>query len=336
MPREISDSVVVITGASSGIGRATAESFARQQATVVLASRREEALEQVAGECQRLGARTLVVPTDVTDEVAVRQLARRVVEEFGRLDVWVNNAAVTLFGRLEECPSDEYRKVIETNLLGYVHGARAALPAFREQGSGVLINVSSVVASAAQPYTSAYCITKAGVRSLSDCLRMELSLDDHHDIHVCTVLPASIDTPFFQHAANHTGRAIKALDPVYPPEQVAEAIVKLAERPKREVIVGNAGRLMHAGSVLMPGMFEKQNARVVDRNHLQQRPAGPSCGNLFEPSSEGSRRTGGWQLFSAQQQNGTGSFATAGIALGAAALMYAAWRWREAKPAVLS
>ena len=332
MPRSLSDSVVVITGASSGIGRATAESFARRQATVVLASRREDALQEVVRECENLGGKAIAVPTDVTDEEAVGQLARRAIEAFGRMDVWVNDAAVTLFGRFDECPSDEYRKVIETNLMGQIYGARAAMQHFREQGSGVLINLSSVVASAPQPYTSAYCLTKAAVRSLSDCLRMELALEDNHDIHVCTAMPASIDTPFFQHAANHTGRAVKALDLVYPPEQVAEAIVGLADRPKREVIVGNAGRMMHAQSVLAPASYERMGARMIDRNHLQNRPAPSTRGNLFEPSSGGSHRSGGWQVRNSQLSSSTSSAtAKTGMALGAAALLFAAWRWRDSQ-----
>ncbi len=140
MPRKVGDAVVVITGASSGIGRATALAFARRGATVVVAARREQALRGVATECEQLGGRALAVPTDVTDEAAVRSLARRAVESFGRVDVWVNNAAVGLFGRFEDTPLEAYRRVIETNLFGYIYGARAALPIFREQGSGVLIN----------------------------------------------------------------------------------------------------------------------------------------------------------------------------------------------------
>lgn len=195
MPRPIKDSVIVITGASSGIGRATALDFAKQGATLLLAVRREAPLQELAAECERLGGKALAVPTDTTDEEAVQALARLGVETFGRLDVWVNNAAVTLFARFEEAPPEVFRQVIETNLFGYIHGARAALPYFREQGSGILINVDSVVGAAPQPYTSAYFISKHGIRGLSGCLRMELHLDNAADIHVCTVMPATFDTP---------------------------------------------------------------------------------------------------------------------------------------------
>jgi NAD(P)-dependent dehydrogenase (short-subunit alcohol dehydrogenase family) len=210
MSRKLRDSVVVITGASTGIGRATALAFARQGAHVALASRREDALERTAQECRSFGARALVVPTDVTDEAAVEQAAQNAFQEFGRLDVWVNNAAVTAFGRFEETPPEVYRKVIETNLFGYVHGARAALPYFREQGSGTLINVSSVVGVAGIPYVNSYVTSKFAIRGFSESLREEMA---DEPINVCTILPSSIDTPLFQQGANFMGWGSKPLPP---------------------------------------------------------------------------------------------------------------------------
>lgn len=211
---ELHDAIVVITGASSGIGRATAHAFARSGATVVLASRREPALQDTLQECERLGGRGIVVPTDVCEADQVERLCEKAVERYGRVDVWINNAAVTLFGRLEETPRDAYEKVIQTNLMGCVNGAREAIRQFREQGHGRLINVSSMVAHAGQPFTSAYVTSKWGIRGLSECLRMELA--DAPDIHVSTILPASIDTPLFQRAANYVEQPVKAMTPVYP------------------------------------------------------------------------------------------------------------------------
>jgi NAD(P)-dependent dehydrogenase (short-subunit alcohol dehydrogenase family) len=295
MPRKVRDSVVVITGASSGIGRATALAFAKEGASVVLAARREQPLRQAATECEALGGRALAVPTDVTDEGAVKELARRAVENFGRIDVWVNNAAVTLFGRFEETPPEVYRRVIETNLFGYIHGARAALPYFREQGSGVLINNASMVAKVPQPYTSPYVISKHGIRALGECLRQELSLDGAKDIHVCTIMPATFDTPFFQHAANYTGRAAKAMPPVYPAERVAKTIVRRARRPRRETFVGNAARMLNSQFAMAPGLTERMVATMVDRQHLADEPAPPAPGNVLGPMEEWTGVSGGWE-----------------------------------------
>jgi len=292
MPRKLQDAVVVITGASSGIGRATALEFAGRGASVVLAARSEHTVREVATECERLGAQALDVPTDVTDEQAVQRLARQAIEHFGRIDVWVNDAAVTLFGRFGEEPPDAYRRVIETNLFGAIHGARAVLPYFREQGSGVLINLSSISARVPQPYTSAYSLTKSGIASLSESLREELL--DVKDIHVCTVLPATIDTPIFQHAANYTGRAVQAMPPVYPVEQVARAIVKCAQKPQREVVVGGGGLMLTFMRTLSPGLAERVMARQVEKTHLTDQPAEPTPGNVFTPLPEMNSVTGGW------------------------------------------
>jgi short-subunit dehydrogenase len=291
---KLKDAVVVITGASSGIGRATALEFAKKGATLLLAARREDALNQVVEECREHGVEATAVPLDVTIEEDVKGLARRAIERYGRIDVWVNNAAVTLFARFEEAPSEVYRRVIDTNLFGYIHGARAALPYFREQGKGVLINVDSVVGEAAQPYTSAYVISKYGIRALGDCLRMELNLDGTHDIHVCTVMPPSVDTPLFQQGANYTGRTPKALEPVYSAETVAQAIVQLAQKPRREMIVGTAGKLMAMEAKYMPGFYERSGAKQIDQGHFMDKPAQPTPGNLWDPMPEYASVSGGW------------------------------------------
>jgi NAD(P)-dependent dehydrogenase (short-subunit alcohol dehydrogenase family) len=293
----VKDAVVVVTGASSGIGRATALAFAGHGAAVVLAARREQALDEVARECESAGGQSLAVPTDVTDFKAVDELARRAVERFGRIDVWVNDAAVTLFSPFLDAPLEDFRRVLDVNVMGYVHGAKAALPRMKEQGQGVIVNVSSVVGGVPQPYTHAYSMAKAAIRALSVSLRQELMLEGSpsRNIKVASVLPATIDTPFFDHAANYTGRATRAMPPVYPPERVARAIVNLVRVPRREVIVGPMGRNLLAQAKLAPGLAEKMMAMQVDKTHLSRtEPAPATDGNLHQPASGAGSVGGGW------------------------------------------
>lgn len=293
---ETEPKVAVITGASSGIGRATAVEFARQGYNVVLAARRNDALLDVAAECREEGVQAATVVADVTDEAAVINIGDNAVATFGRIDVWVNDAAVMLYGKFEEVPLDEFEQVIDTNLFGYVHGARVALKQFKLQGYGTLINIDSVNAVAPLPYTSAYNISKYAVRGLSHSLRMELELDGLSEtIHVCNVMPASVDTNLFQNAANYTGREVRALEPVYDPKYVAKQIVKLADDPKREVIVGPAGRLMAAEFSFLPKLYERAMSRFGNRNNLGREPALDTTGNLYEPVKGNDGIYGGWR-----------------------------------------
>ena len=290
MARDLSKSVVVVTGASSGIGRATAFAFASAGAAVVLAARREAPLRTAAAECERRGGRALAVPTDMRDEAAVQRLADAAAERFGGIDVWINNAGVTLMGRFEDAPSDLWREVLEVNLFGYANGARAAIPHLRARGGGAIVNVGSVNSRVGAPYASAYVASKFAVRGFAECLRDELR---GTGIDVSTVLPASIDTPLFQHAANFAGRPVKPLRPVLRPERVAAAIVRCAKRPRREVVVGFSGRQLIAVHDLALPLFERVMSRNVEREHFLQRPAEPSPGNLPEPDRRWTGITGG-------------------------------------------
>ncbi len=276
MPRTI-----VITGASSGIGRATALRFAKTGEHLVLASRGEEALQALADECRREGAKVKVVPTDVADHAQVKELASTPK----RIDVWINDAGVGAFAPFTELPVRELRRIVEVNLLGVAYGSREALKRMQEQGHGVPINLSSVLGEVPQPTAAAYAMTKAAIRSLSEALRSEMAPTKR--IHVCTVLPEGIDTPFYRHAANHTGRAVKATPPVTSAGRVARAIVRLADHPRPETFVGRNGAILAAWHRLTPRPAEAAMAAITataqfgDESDEGDDGAAPSSGILF-------------------------------------------------------
>ena len=295
MPRaNLERQVTVITGASGGIGRATAHAFATRGAIVVLAARRAEALEEVARECREIGAAdVLAVPLDVADADAAAALAHDTVSRFGRIDVWVNNAAVVLYGRAEEVPDNVWRRVIETNLFGAYHGARAALPWFREQGSGVLVNVSSILGKAGSPFQSAYVASKHAVRALSDSVRQEVV--DADDIHVCTVLPGPVDTPLFRSGANYTGWRVVPPGAPVDPARVAAGIIRCATQPTREVVVGASTRAGLLVTRIAPALAESVAARAISKVHFDKVPSPRTEGNVFAPLEEAGRVDDRWR-----------------------------------------
>jgi NADP-dependent 3-hydroxy acid dehydrogenase YdfG len=292
MARKLRDAVVVITGASSGIGREAAAQFAEEGARLVLAARDGEALEEVAAICRARGVDAIGVPTDVADERSVEALRDAAVDRFGRIDVWVNDAGVYMMGSVESTPSEAYERLFETNLLGVVHGARAALGEFRKRGSGVLINVGSLAGKVAYANASAYCASQHAVHAFTESLRQELV---GTDIQACLVAPGSVDTPMFQHAANFTGREITARKPVYPPERVASAIVASAKRPRRERRIGGLPvftSLMHA---LLPAVYERTQPRLVEHESLGEGHRPATRGNLQRPLAPHDVH-GGWKI----------------------------------------
>ena len=272
----------MITGASSGIGRATAIAMAHQGARLALAARDPVALAAVRTQCEEIGCEAIAVPTDVSDQSLVDALAESAAQRFGRVDVWVNNAGVIAYGLFEQTPADVFERVIATNLFGQVNGARAALRQFRRQEHGVLINVCSVWGRITSPYVSAYVTSKFAIRAFSECLREELR--DAPDIHVITILPQAVDTPIFRRAANFSGRGVRCLPLSREPQDIAERIVACAQDPKREVTDRRFGRLLEAARALSPALWEKLSPTLFKRMALTPTSAETTDGNLFQPN----------------------------------------------------
>jgi short-subunit dehydrogenase len=277
--RNKSAQVVVITGASSGIGQCSALEFSKDGASLVLAGRDKEALEAVRNTLTTPGD-AISVPCDVTDLGSVQNVCRTAVEHFGRIDVWLNNAVVGVYGDFEDVPLRVFRHVFETAFFGYVHGAAAALVQFRKQSSGVVINVASVLGTIGIPHMSSYVAAKHAVIGFSECLRQELS---NTGIAVCTVIPAAIDTPFYDHAANFTGRRIHPLPPVYRPELVANAIVEVAAKPRKQIFVPRSAAVLPLLRALAPTVTEGISARLINRFQIGRERVATTPGNLYEP-----------------------------------------------------
>lgn len=282
----LQDQCVVITGASSGIGRETALRFAARGASVVAAARNRLALGSLVREIQRQGRRCHAVVTDVADWPQVKRLAQEAAGAFGRIDVWVNNAAVIEYATVDQMTIEEFDRVIRVNLLGTIYGAKAALEHMKRQDSGTIINVASIVAERAVPLLAAYCASKYGIKGFTQSLRLELEREKSR-IKVSLILPASVNTPLFNHARSKIRVKPMPLPPVYDPRVVADAIVHAAEHPRPRIVVGGGGRFL--------GVVERLSPRLADRYMLQGDRAARrqmtdqpenSRDNLFEPLEE--------------------------------------------------
>lgn len=307
---------VVITGASSGIGQATAEAFAREGARLVIAARDGDALEDVAGRCRQLGAEVLVVATDVTQPDQVATLARRALDFAGGIGVWVSNVGVGAVGAFHAVPLAVHAQVIRANLIGHMNDAHAAIPVFLRQGHVVFVNMISLGGFAAAPFAAAYSASKFGLRGFAEALRGELA--PHPGIHVCDVYPAFVDAPGIAHGANYTGRALSAPPPLLDPRRVAEVITGLARRPRPTTMVGLPTALVRLGHAISPELSTRLMARFLRAYFARAPRAAPSSGNLFAPPADPDGIDGGLR---SPGQRGGAVVAVAGLALiGALAL----------------
>jgi short-subunit dehydrogenase len=305
---------VVVAGASSGMGKATALAFARTGARLFLLARRQDALEEAAHACEGAGSpRAVAIPGDVVDPAALEALAARAMEETGRIDVWVNMAGVGAVGPFEQVPLELHRRIVDTNLVGAMNGCWAVLPHMLARDRGVIINMVSIGARLPQPFAAAYTASKWGLAGFTDALRHEVLARSR--VQVCGVYPAIVDTPAVLHAANYTGRAFTGTAPVLAPAHVAARIVALAGRPRRALNIG-AMHAMVPGFWLAPDAFGQAFARMM-RRAFQRGPRAPRTdGALLAPIAEGTGTAMGWGI-AAQQRLQVQAL---GVALGLVAL----------------
>jgi short-subunit dehydrogenase len=285
--------VVVVTGASSGIGRATATGLSHHGARLVLSSRSAGSLEEVAGECRAAGAAEVVtVVADVLDEADVARIRDVAVQAFAQVDGWVHTAAVVAYGRFEDVPSETFRRVLDTNMHGTVHAARVALRQFRRQGHGTLVLTGSLLGEIATPYMSSYVASKWAVRGLARVLAIEAR--DTPDIHVCAVSPGGVNTPVYLQAANYAGFLGRPPPPVDPPEKVAAAILRSLtdHRPRRWV--GAANLVARFGFTALPRVFDALVGPLMRAGGLSREAVEPHDGNVFAPVPAGEAVHGTW------------------------------------------
>lgn len=284
--------VVLVVGASSGIGRATAQRLAARGDHLVLAARAEDPLEDAVEECLRRGAASARAATlDVRDRETVQQAVEQLLAEHGRLDALVHAAAVVAVGRFEDVPGEVFDAVVETNVLGVANVARAVLPAMRARGAGNLVLLGSVLGQTAAPSMTPYVVSKWAVRSLGRQLQLENR--DVPGLHVTVVSPGPVDTPIYRQAANYQGNEAKAPFPVEPADRVADAVVSALDRPRPAVSVGWANPLMRLGFTAVPFLYDALVGPLMRVLAMRPDPAPPTSGNVLDPQPELESVSGG-------------------------------------------
>jgi NAD(P)-dependent dehydrogenase (short-subunit alcohol dehydrogenase family) len=285
---------VLVTGASSGIGRATAVELAGRGAQLVLVARGREALEEAAAEVRAAGAAAVVVcPADVLDEEAVRAAVTAAVDRFGRLDVVVHAAQVMAYGTIEEVPRKVFETVVETAVHGTANVARVVLPVFRQQEAGHLLIVNSLLGQVATPLLGSYIAAKWGQLGLIRVLQQETR--DVPGISVSAVQPGGVDTPIYVQAASWTGSTGRPPPPVYSPQRVARVVLATLDRPRRQVQAGLFNPLITAGFRLFPGVYDYLVGPLLQRMAIADDEQPPTEGNVFESQPAGNATEGGWR-----------------------------------------
>lgn len=280
--KPLKDQVLVITGASSGIGLATARAAAREGARLALAARSARALDGIVAEIFSQGGEAIAVTCDVADRGQVEALAQAALRRFGRIDTWINNAGLSIYGRLEEVSESDSRRLFDINYWGVVHGSLAALPHLKKSG-GALINVGSEVSEAVVPLQGMYSASKHAVKGFTDALRVEVVDVDKAPISITLIQPTAVDTPFPQHARNYMDSEPKLPSPMIEPEDVAKAILRAATHPTRDKKVGAMAKLGTAVSKIAPRLGDKLSAKRARQQTYDEPPRHPE-GTLFQPS----------------------------------------------------
>jgi NAD(P)-dependent dehydrogenase (short-subunit alcohol dehydrogenase family) len=283
--KPVRDQVVVVMGASSGIGRVTALRFAEEGAKVVVAARGEPGLRSLVAQIEQGGGESSAMVADVTDLAQVQAVADRAIEAYGRLDTWVHMSGVLLVAGFDDTTAEEFARVLDVNLMGQMHGAKAALPHLRRDG-GALIHVSSMGAKRSIPLQTAYCASKHGIDGFVEALRVELRRDGV-PVSVTNVMPATINTPLFDNARTKLGVKPVAPPPSYPAAVVADAILQAAQHPVRDVVVGGSARALITANALAPQLVDALLSRFGYELHDTGEPKSADApDNLFGPLPE--------------------------------------------------
>ena len=314
---------VVITGASSGIGAATAIAFAEAGAHLVLGARGEAGLNDIAHRCRAAGGEASVGFVDTTDAQEVAGFAADARDRLGRIDLWFSCVGVGVVGRYEDVPIADHARVIETNLISHMNDAHAVLPIFLAQDRGTWVNMISVGAFLATPYAAAYSASKFGLRGFSEALRGELSKKPQ--IHVCDVYPTFVDTPGVDHAGNYTGARLSLPPGSLAPETVAKAVLRLARRPRDTTVVGAPAIALKLGQFAVPNLGAAVLNGFMDVWASKADLGADTTGTLFEAPKNASGSDGGRRHPERRRKAGLAASATAAVGFAAAG----AWLWRK-------